>query len=60
MIPPRSRFVLGVKAMLPALLGMVPLAVPCGVAAVGVGLSEGMALGISLFIFSGAAQGWLR
>ncbi len=56
MASPRSRFVCGVRAMLPALLGVAPLAVLCGVAAVNVGLSPSVALGMSLFIFSGAAQ----
>ena len=42
--------------MLPALLGVIPLAVLCGATAVEAGLPAGMALGMSLVIFSGVAQ----
>lgn len=52
----RLEFLSGVKAMLPALIGVVPLAVLCGMAAMNAGLSAAMTIGTSVLIFSGAAQ----
>lgn len=53
---PRARFVAGVRAQAPALVGMLPFGVVCGVATAAAGLSlvEGMAL--SILAFSGIVQ----
>ncbi len=51
-----SAFVSGVKAAVPVLLGLIPLAVVCGATATGKGLSALEALALSVFFLSGAAQ----
>jgi 4-azaleucine resistance transporter AzlC len=51
-----SAFTSGAKATLSALLGLIPLAVSLGAAAVGSGLSALEALAMSVFVLSGAAQ----
>jgi 4-azaleucine resistance transporter AzlC len=53
---PRSVFIDGVKAILPVLLGIIPFGTIFGVTAVAQGLPAIHALGMSLFIFAGAAQ----
>ncbi|MCB0153196.1 MAG: AzlC family ABC transporter permease [Anaerolineae bacterium] len=56
MSTPRSAFVAGLKAGSPILMGIVPFALISGVAAVEIGLSPVMAMGLSLIVFAGASQ----
>jgi 4-azaleucine resistance transporter AzlC len=49
-------FASGIKAAVPVLLGLIPLAVVCGATATGKGLSALEALALSVFFLSGAAQ----
>jgi 4-azaleucine resistance transporter AzlC len=51
-----SVFASGIKAAVPVLLGLIPLAVVCGATATGKGLSALEALALSVFFLSGAAQ----
>lgn len=51
-----SAFASGAKAAVPLLLGLIPLAVVCGTAATGSGLSALETLALSVFFLSGAAQ----
>ena len=51
-----SALVSGVKAAVPVLLGLIPLAVVCGATATEKGLSALEALALSVFLLSGAAQ----
>jgi 4-azaleucine resistance transporter AzlC len=53
---PRSQFFAGIKAIFPILLGVVPFAAISGIAAVDVGIPPGLAVGMSLIVFAGAAQ----
>lgn len=46
----------GARTMLPVLLGIVPFAMITGITAVNTGVSPGMTMFMSLFIFAGAAQ----
>jgi branched chain amino acid efflux pump len=51
-----SAFASGAKASVPVFLGLIPLAVVCGTAATGTGLSALETLALSVFFLSGAAQ----
>ena len=51
-----QQFLLGVRAMSPILLGMVPFALISGVTCAELGLSVGQTSGMALLIFAGAAQ----
>lgn len=53
---PRSVFMEGVQAILPVLLGIIPFGTIVGVTAVAQGIPTMPALGMSLFMFAGAAQ----
>ena len=52
----RSAFTEGVRDMLPAVVGMFPFGIVCGVGAISAGASPLAALAMSLIMFSGAAQ----
>lgn len=52
----RRSFVAGVRTIAPALVGIAPFALVCGVSAADVGLSPLQALGFSAFFFAGTAQ----
>jgi predicted branched-subunit amino acid permease len=52
----RTAFLDGVHDMLPAVVGMTPFGIVCGVGAISAGASPLAALGMSLIMFSGAAQ----
>ena len=52
---PRS-FLLGLRAILPILLGVIPFGLIAGVAAVGEGFSAAVGLGLSLWVYAGASQ----
>ena len=52
----KEGFLAGTRDMAPILLGVVPFAMISGIAAVGAGLSMASAMGMSVFIFAGAAQ----
>jgi predicted branched-subunit amino acid permease len=52
----RPAFIEGARDMLPMTVGLIPFGVVCGVAAISVGASTLAALGMSMIIFSGAAQ----
>ena len=56
MKPGLNDFLIGARAALPILLGVVPFAMITGVAAVGVGLSPWDTLGMSVIVFAGASQ----
>ena len=49
-------FIDGARDSLPILLGVVPFALICSVAAVGVGLTPVEAIGMSFIVFAGASQ----
>lgn len=49
-------FITGARDSLPILLGVVPFALICSVAAVSVGLTPVEAMGMSLIVFAGASQ----
>jgi branched chain amino acid efflux pump len=49
-------FITGARDSLPILLGVVPFAMICSVAAVSVGLTPLEAMGMSLIVFAGASQ----
>ncbi len=49
-------FIAGARASLPILLGVIPFATICGVAAVSVGLTPFEAIGMNIIIFAGASQ----
>jgi predicted branched-subunit amino acid permease len=49
-------FITGARDALPILLGVVPFAMICSVAAVSVGLSAFEAMGMSFIVFAGASQ----
>ena len=49
-------FISGVRDALPILLGVVPFATICSVAAVSVGLTPFQAMGMSFVVFAGASQ----
>ena len=51
-----AAFVSGAKAIVPVLLALIPFAVAFGATAMGNGLSTLEALGMSVFVFAGAAQ----
>jgi len=53
---PQAQFMAGLKAITPILLGVVPFATIAGIAAVEIGLSPGLAIGMSLLMFAGASQ----
>lgn len=53
---PSAAFAAGAKAIAPVLLALTPFAVAFGATAIGSGLSSLEALGMSVFIFAGAAQ----
>jgi predicted branched-subunit amino acid permease len=52
----RPAFLEGLRDMLPAVVGMFPFGVVCGVGAISAGASPFAALAMSLIMFSGAAQ----
>lgn len=52
----QAQFISGLKAIAPILLGVVPFATIAGIAAVEIGLSPELAIGMSLLMFAGAAQ----
>lgn len=49
-------FFAGARAAAPILLGVVPFAMVCGVAAISVGLTPFESIGMSLIVFAGASQ----
>ncbi len=49
-------FIDGARGALPILLGVIPFAMICSVAAIGIGLSPFEAAGMSLVVFAGASQ----
>ncbi|MEN1759206.1 AzlC family ABC transporter permease [Anoxynatronum sibiricum] len=51
-----SSMLRGAQTMLPVLLGIIPFAMITGITAVNTGVSPGMTMFMSLFIFAGAAQ----
>jgi 4-azaleucine resistance transporter AzlC len=53
---PKAAFVSGAKAIAPVALALMPLGLAFGATATGSGLSMPEALGMSVFVFSGAAQ----
>ena len=52
----RTAFADGAREMVPATIGIVPFGIVCGVAAIAAGASPVAAVGMSMIIFSGAAQ----
>jgi 4-azaleucine resistance transporter AzlC len=52
----RSAFVAGARAIAPILVSVAPFGLISGVTAVGVGLSDALAFGMSFLIFAGASQ----
>lgn len=52
----RLDFITGVRDSMPILLGVVPFAMICSVAAVSVGLTSVEAMGMSFIVFAGASQ----
>jgi len=52
----RTEFINGIKASLPVLLGVLPFSLISGVTAVNVNLTPTEGIGMSLFVFAGAAQ----
>jgi 4-azaleucine resistance transporter AzlC len=53
---PAAAFVAGAKAIVPVLLALIPFGVAFGATAIDNGLSTMEALGMSVFVFAGAAQ----
>jgi len=53
---PAAAFVSGAKAIVPVLFALLPFGVAFGATAIGSGLSTLEALGMSVFVFAGAAQ----
>lgn len=53
---PRSQFLSGLRAVLPMVPGMIPFATVSGIAAVEIGMSPSLAMGMSVLIFAGASQ----
>jgi 4-azaleucine resistance transporter AzlC len=53
---PRTAFLSGAKAIVPVLIALVPFGLAFGATAAGNGLSAAQALGMSVFVFAGAAQ----
>ena len=53
---PAEAFVAGAKAIVPVLLALLPFGLAFGATATGSGLSAVEALGMSVFVFAGAAQ----
>jgi 4-azaleucine resistance transporter AzlC len=53
---PAAAFVAGAKAIVPVLLALIPFGVAFGATAIDNGLSTIEALGMSVFVFAGAAQ----
>jgi 4-azaleucine resistance transporter AzlC len=53
---PRAAFVAGATAIVPVLLALLPFGLAFGATATGNGLSPMEALGMSVFVFAGAAQ----
>lgn len=49
-------FITGARDTVPILLGVVPFAMICSVAAVNVGLTPGEAIGMSFIVYAGASQ----
>lgn len=49
-------FIAGARDSIPILLGVVPFATICGVAAISVGLTPFESIGMNLIVFAGAAQ----
>lgn len=56
MVASQRSVLLGLRAVLPIQLGVVPFGVISGVAAVGEGFSADVGLGLSLLIYAGASQ----
>lgn len=56
MQPKHQDFLAGAQDSLPILLGVIPFAVICSVAAVSVGLTPFEAMGMSFIVFAGASQ----
>ena len=52
----RSAFLEGARDILPAVIGIIPFGIVCGVGAISAGASPFAALAMSAIIFSGAAQ----
>lgn len=52
----REAFLAGLRDVAPMMLGVAPFAMVTGVAAVGVGLGPGEAIGMSALVFAGASQ----
>ncbi len=52
----RPAFLAGVRDVAPMMLGVAPFGMITGVAAVGVGLDPGQAVGMSVLVFAGASQ----
>ena len=55
-LSPAAAFIAGAKAILPVLLALIPFGVAFGATATDSGLSPLEALGMSVFVFAGAAQ----
>jgi len=53
---PAAAFIAGAKAIVPVLLALLPFGLAFGATATGSGLSAVEALGMSVFVFAGAAQ----
>ena len=53
---PAAAFIAGAKAIMPVLLALLPFGLTFGATATGSGLSAVEALGMSVFVFAGAAQ----
>ncbi|BCR04327.1 branched-chain amino acid transporter AzlC [Desulfuromonas versatilis] len=56
MSSPKRAFAAGARDISPIILGVIPFALIAGISAVGVGLSELEALGMSYIVFAGASQ----
>jgi 4-azaleucine resistance transporter AzlC len=56
MSSPRAAFLSGARAIFPVLLALLPFGLAFGATATGNGLSAAQALGMSVFVFAGAAQ----
>lgn len=52
----RSEFISGIKVAFPMLLGIAPFGIICGIAAIGKGHSNNIALAMSIIISAGTAQ----
>ena len=56
MVSPSAAFAAGAKDIVPVMLALIPFGIAFGTTAMGSGLSAFEALGMSVFVFAGAAQ----